>query len=76
MTRHNTYYVRYKMYEHAEVKGTQVGASNKAEAYDIAVFESIPANNEGKHPYSAWVSSVTYNNGNWKTFNTHEGKPY
>lgn len=52
-----------------------VGARNKAEAYDKAVYEVIP-NTEGTHPYSAWVSGVTYNNGNYKSFNTFEGNPY
>lgn len=53
----------------------QVAASSKADAYDKAVYELIPAA-EGELPYSAWVVSVTYNNGNYKTFNTFEGNPY
>lgn len=39
------------------------------------MFEEIPKR-EGSNPYSAWVKSVTYNNGNYRTFNTFEGEPY
>ena len=46
-------------------------AGSKAEAYDKVVYEILP-----EVPYSAWVSSVTYNNGNYREFNTHEGMPY
>ena len=76
MTASKAYYVMYKMHQCGDIKGIGLLARSKDEAYDKAVFESIPANNEGRHPYSAWVHSVTYNNGNYKTFNTHEGKPY
>lgn len=69
------YYVAYKLYSHAEEKGICIAASSKEAAYDRAVYEAIPAT-EGQLPYSAWVHSVTYCNGNWKLFNTHEGKPY
>ena len=69
------YYIHYTMHQNGEVKGIQAPAENKAEAYDKAVYELI-LKKEGSIPYSAWVSSVTYNNGNYKTFNTHEGKPY
>lgn len=69
------YYVRYKMHSAGEVKGVDFLAENKVDAYDKAVYEVIPKK-EGIHPYSAWVHSVTYNNGNYRTFNTHEGKPY
>ena len=50
-------------------------AHNKAEAYDKAVFEEIPKR-IGHQPYSAWVSSVTYGNGNYKRFNTFSGNAY
>ena len=50
-------------------------ASNKADAYDKAVYELIPEKH-GTYPYSAWVYSVTYNNGNQKFFNTCEGLAY
>lgn len=69
------YYVRYKMYNSGDERGICVPARNKAEAYDRAVYERIPQG-EGSLPYSAYVFSVTYNNGNYKLFNTHEGKPY
>lgn len=58
-----------------ETKHIDVLAKNKAEAYDKAVYEAIPEK-EGEHPYSAWVASVTYQNGNYRNFNTFEGNPY
>lgn len=70
-----SYYVEYKMYEADGVKGIGFLAKNKEDAYDKAVFEKIPEK-EGSLPYSAWVHSVTYNNGNYKEFNTFEGLPY
>lgn len=69
------YYIYYKMYEADKVKGIDFLANNKIDAYDKAVYEMIPKK-EGEMPYSAWVHSVTYNNGNYKVFNTFEGKPY
>ena len=69
------YYIEYKMDRVSSVKGCDVLARNKAEAYDKAVYEKIKQT-EGSLPYSAWVHSVTYNNGNYRTFNTLEGKPY
>ena len=63
------------MYQYGEECGIAVLANNKEDAYDKAVYERIP-NREGRLPYSAWVVSVTYSNGNYKKFNTHEGKPY
>lgn len=56
-------------------KAVDVIAKSKYEAYDKAVFEVIPKI-EGELPYSAWVASVTYQNGNYRTFNTFEGNPY
>ena len=70
-----TYYIHYKMYNADEVKGIQVLAENKGDAYSKAVYELIPQK-EGELPYSAWVYSVTYKNGNYKMFNTFEGNPY
>lgn len=75
MKHNNAYYIKYRLYQWGEVKGVDLLASNKAEAYDKAVFEAIPAK-ESTTPYSAWVYSVTYNNGNYRTFNTCEGNPY
>ena len=69
-----TYCVHYKIRGVGE-KLLDVLAHNKAEAYDNAVYEAIPKL-EGEMPYSAWVSSVTYSNGNSKQFNTFEGNPY
>ena len=70
-----TYYVRYKMHEADSECGIDVIAKNKADAYEKAVFELIPEV-EKSTPYSAWVQSVTYNNGNYRMFNTFEGNPY
>lgn len=67
----HAYCVHYKNYSADEVHLIDVLASNKVEAYDKAVYEMLP-----EPPYSAWVSSVTYNNGNYRRFNTFEGKPY
>lgn len=71
----NAYYVSYKTHAGAEEKGIDLLAKNKVDAYDKAVFEIIPQI-EGEVPYSAWVASVTYNNGRYHRFNTFEGKPY
>ena len=68
------YYVQYTMYRHGELKGIQVPAASKYDAYNKAVYELIPQK-EDAHPYSAWVHSVTYNNGNYKIFNNFEGNP-
>lgn len=70
------YYVKYKMYKSDEVKGIGFLAKSKEHAYAKAVYELIPAKHDGETPYSAWVHSVTYNNGNYREFNTFEGKPY
>lgn len=74
MARRNVYTVAYNLFGQRKEK-VDVIAQNKAEAYDIAVFEIIPKE-EGRLPYSAWVESVTYQNGNTRTFNTFEGNPY
>lgn len=70
------YYVKYKMNGvWDEEKGIDLLAKNAADAYDKAFYEAIPAK-EGRLPYSAWVYSVTYNNGNCHYFNTIEGLAY
>lgn len=74
MARRNVYTVAYNLFGQKKEK-VYVIAQNKAEAYDIATFEIIPKE-EGRLPYSAWVESVTYQNGNTRTFNTFEGNPY
>lgn len=70
-----TYRVEYKLFNGGEVKGIDVSARSKEQAYDKAVYESIPKK-EGELPYSAWVASVTYQNGNYREFNTFSGNPY
>ena len=70
-----TYHVRYRTHQFGAELGIDVAAPNKESAYDKAVYEIIPQK-EGCLPYSSWVSSVTYSNGNCKKFNTFEGKPY
>lgn len=74
MARRSTYTVRFNLYG-ANRDFVDVVASSKEEAYDKAVYEVIPKE-FGEVPYSAWVDSVTYQNGNTKQFNTFEGKPY
>lgn len=69
-----TYTVTFRLYGFDQEQISLL-AKNKADAYDRAVYELIPEK-YGEYPYSAWVSSVTYNNGNYKTFNTFEGNPY
>lgn len=76
MARRSVYTVNYRMYESAKVQSIDVVANSKADAYDIAVFEEIPKIEDGDYPYSAWVESVTYANGNYHLFNTVEGLPY
>ena len=70
-----TYFVEYKMYNADRIHGIQTPAESKIDAYEKAVYTLIPEK-EGGIPYSAWVHSVTYNNGNYREFNTFEGKPY
>lgn len=72
----NTYRVAYKFYKYDSVRHIALLAKSKADAYERAVWEYIPNMWKGDFPYSAWVESVTYQNGNYRRFNTHEGKPY
>ena len=71
----HVYTVEYRLDQFSDVRKIDVLASNKEEAYDKAIYEKL-MDIEPYSPYSAWVASVTYNNGNYKRFNTHEGKPY
>lgn len=71
----NAYSVTYKMYKEDNYKYVSLLARNKADAYDRAVYQVIPKY-RGEMPYSAWVTSVTYQNGNCHYFNTCEGNPY
>lgn len=73
--RRQVYTVEYKMLDADKVKQISVIASNKADAWDVATYELIPEK-EGEMPYSSWVYSVTYQNGNYKRFNNFEGNPY
>lgn len=75
-TYNKAYYVKYVMtFPSGKVKGIQVIATSKQEAYLKATYEEIPYI-EKSQPYATWVHSVTYNNGNYKEFNTFIGKPY
>ena len=58
-----------------KVRRIDVIARNKAEAYDKAVYDILPEIHSYS-PYSAWVASVTYANGNYKAFNNFSGRPY
>ena len=71
----HAYYVKYRLYNVDKVRGISVLAKNKIDAYDKAAYEAIPKQH-GTIPYSAWVVSCTYENGNCRTYNTFEGKPY
>lgn len=68
------YYVKYTMGKNCEERGIAVLAYNIEDAYDKAVFDEIPKV-QGTTPYSAWVHSVTYQNGNVKYFNTCDADP-
>lgn len=69
------YTVAYKLYSADTIRYISLLAYDKADAWDKAFYEEIPKAT-GDYPYSAWVESVTYQNGNERRFNTHEGKPY
>lgn len=69
------YTVEYKMHSVGNVNTLSFLAKNKEDAYDKATYILIPERH-GESPYSVWVKSVTYSNGNYRSFNTFEGKPY
>ena len=69
------YTVKWREYDCADVRTVVVIANNKADAYDKATYEEIPKIC-GSIPYSSWVEGVTYNNGNYRYFNTCEGNAY
>lgn len=70
------YTVKYRMYQSDTENEIVIPAHNKAEAYDKAVYELIPAK-EGTTPYSAWVYAKTCKNGKYTAFSyTMEGYPY
>jgi len=62
------YTVDYTMTQYGEEKRISFLAKNKEDAFDKAIFEEIPKT-EGRCPYAAWVTGVTYQNGNYKSFN-------
>ena len=70
------YRVKFKFYKWDTERHIDVSAKSKADAYDKAVWEKIPNAYKGEFPYSAWVYSVTYQNGNYRRFNTSEGNAY
>lgn len=75
MSRNQLYTVYYRSGDDGVQRFIDVFARDKYEAWEKAYFEAIPAR-ESVCPYSAWVSSITYNNGKQHVFNTSEGNPY
>ena len=68
------YTIEYREHSAGKVQSVSILAKNKMEAYDKFCDEIEKV--LGSYPYSAWVSSVTYQNGNYRVFNNFEGKPY
>ena len=64
------YVVAYKFFICDMLNRIYVLANNAEQAYKNAMDKLDWA------PYSAWVESVTYQNGNYKRFNNFEGKAY
>lgn len=76
MKRRFTYHITYILDGDWDIsRGIDVVAESKEDAYEKAVFEVLPAE-MGRCPYSAWVDSVTYSNGNRREFNTGDGNAY
>ena len=69
------YTVEYKMHPADKLKFVTVLAKSKEDAWEKATYEAIPER-EGTMPYSSWTAAVTYQNGNYRQFNTFEGKPF
>lgn len=70
------YTINYYLHgSYEDPKTICVMGMNKEDAYDRAVYEEIPKI-ENYSPYSVWVAGVTYNNGNYKAFNTSSGNPF
>ena len=61
-----TFHVKYKMFD-GTVGSVDVSARSREEAEDKAIYD-IVLSKEGKMPYDAWATSVTYQNGNYKQF--------
>ena len=70
------YTVAYKLWAHDPERYIEIYAPNKEAAYLEAVYEKIPAENDGEQAYSAWVDKVAYKSGRVHSFNTFEGDPY
>ena len=66
------YTVKYNCHGYKQISFL---ANNAKDAYIKAFYELIPER-EGEMPYSAWVYSVTYQNGKQHFFNTCEGLAY
>lgn len=66
MAHRNVYTVGFRFIDSWDLQ-VSVSAGSKKEAWNTAVYETIP-NNFGELPYAAWVESVTYQNGNYKKF--------
>lgn len=69
------YTVKFKMNIGSDVQTIIALANDKEGAYDTAVYDMIPDMYDYT-PYSAWVEGVTYQNGNYRVFNTSEDNPY
>lgn len=68
------YYVKYKLNHYETEKGIGFLAKNKKDAYYKAIDKI--EEKEGHIPYSAWVYSVTYQNGKHQVFKTNEQNPF
>lgn len=71
----NTFTVCYQMGKTGETKMIDVIAESKYIAYDKATHDMIP-NLEKARPHRVWVKAVTYQNGNYREFNTCPGTPF
>ena len=71
----HAYWVKYRTYRHEDEKGIDVLAVTKEDAYYKALDKI--EEKEGQPPYSAWVYSVTYQNGRHQLFkDTNEQNPF
>ena len=76
MKARHTYHIGYQLGGVWDLeRGIDVVASSRSEAYDLAAYAAIPER-EGTMAYAVWVESVTYQNGNYRRFNTSAGNAY
>lgn len=69
------YYVKYRVNHYEEEQGIGLLAVNKKDAYYKAIDKV--KEKEGCTPYSAWVYSVTFQNGRHQVFkSTNEQNPF